>query len=75
MDLEDLRQFHTYSDPSRDPRFHTVTTVFTARGVGKPCAGDDAKGLKVVPFAELRQLSYAFDHGQVIEAYLKSRGM
>lgn len=73
MDLEDLKQFHTYSDPSRDPRFHTVTTVFTAKGVGTPCAGDDAKGLKVVPFAELRKLSYAFDHGKVIEDYLSSR--
>jgi 8-oxo-dGTP diphosphatase len=75
MDLEDLKQFHTYSDPARDPRFHTVTTVFTAKGVGSPCAGDDAKGLKVVPFSELRKLSYAFDHNTVIDDYLKSRGM
>ena len=75
MDLEDLKQFHIYSDPSRDPRFHTVTTVFTAKGVGTPCAGDDAKGLKVVPFAELRNLSYAFDHNKVIDDYLKSRGL
>jgi ADP-ribose pyrophosphatase YjhB (NUDIX family) len=75
MDLEDLRQFHTYSDPSRDPRFHTVTAVFTAKGIGKPCAGDDAKGLKVVPFAALRKLAFAFDHNKVIEDYLRSRNM
>jgi len=75
MDLEDLKQFHTYSDPSRDPRFHTVTTVFTAKGVGTPCAGDDAKGLKVVAFGELRKLAYAFDHNQVIDDYLTSRGL
>jgi O-acetyl-ADP-ribose deacetylase (regulator of RNase III)/ADP-ribose pyrophosphatase YjhB (NUDIX family) len=75
LDLEDVRQFHTYSDPSRDPRFHTVTTMFTAKGVGTPKAGDDAKGLKVVPFGELRRLKYAFDHNQVIEDYLRSRGM
>ncbi len=73
MDLEDLRQFHTYSDPARDPRFHTVTAVFTAKGIGEPRAGDDAKGLRVVPLSELRQLTYAFDHASVIDDYLRSR--
>ena len=73
--LEDLKQFHTYSDPSRDPRFHTVTTMFTAKGVGTPRAGDDAKGLKVIPFEDLRKFRYAFDHNQVIEDYLRSRGL
>ncbi len=73
MDLEDLRQFHTYSDPARDPRFHTVTTVFTAKGIGRPQAGDDAKGLKIVPLSELRQLTYAFDHARVIDDYLRFR--
>ncbi len=73
LDLTDLKQFHTYSDPARDPRFHTVTTVFTAKGVGEAKAGDDAKGLKLVPLVELRFLKYAFDHGRVIEDYLKTR--
>lgn len=72
--LKNLKQFHTYSDPRRDPRFQTVTTVFTAEGVGEPCAGDDAKGLKVVPFKELRNLTYAFDHREIIETYLKTKG-
>ncbi|MBF0595279.1 MAG: NUDIX hydrolase [Candidatus Omnitrophica bacterium] len=73
LELAELKQFHTYSDPKRDPRFHTVTTVFTARGLGKPQAGDDAKGLIVVPFAELRGLTYAFDHARVIADYLDRR--
>jgi 8-oxo-dGTP diphosphatase len=75
LKLEDLKQFHTYSDPARDPRFHTVTAVFTAKGVGVPTAGDDAKGLQVVPFNKLRSLKYAFDHHAVIDEYLESRGM
>ena len=75
LDLEDLKQLHTYSDPSRDPRFHTVTTVFTAKGIGTPQAGDDAKGLKIVPYAELRKLKCAFDHNQVIDDYLRARGL
>ena len=73
LDLLDLRQFHTYSDPSRDPRFHTVSTVFTAKGVGRPQAGDDAKGLKIVPLSELPALPFAFDHGNVIRDYLGRR--
>ncbi|NLE64722.1 MAG: NUDIX hydrolase [Elusimicrobia bacterium] len=74
LDLEDLRQFHIYSDPSRDPRFHTVTTVFTAKGIGTPRAGDDAKGLRVVPRAELLKRTYAFDHDKVLSDYLTSLG-
>lgn len=73
LDLKDLKQFHTYSEPGRDPRFQTVTVVFTAKGVGKPQAGDDAQGLKVVKFADLTKLKYAFDHNKVIEDYLKEQ--
>lgn len=65
---------HTYSEPGRDPRFQTVTVVFTAKGVGKPQAGDDAKGLKVVKFADLQKLKFAFDHNRVMGDYLEERG-
>jgi 8-oxo-dGTP diphosphatase len=71
--LEDLRQMHTYSDPSRDPRFHTVSTVFIARGVGRPQSGDDAKNLKVVPYQDLLNIEYAFDHKDVMKDYMKQR--
>jgi len=70
LTLEDLKQFHTYSDPTRDPRFHTVGTVFISRGKGKPKAGDDAAGLKVVAFDELLKLDFAFDHRKIIQDYL-----
>ncbi len=73
MDLKNLRQFHTYSDPNRDPRFHTISTVFIAKGEGTPQFGDDAKGLKVVPYAELLIQTYAFDHKSVIQDYLNQR--
>ncbi len=70
MDLVDLRQFHTYSKPDRDPRFHTVSTVFIAKGKGTPQSGDDAKGLKVVRYEDLLKGDYAFDHKGVIQDYL-----
>ncbi len=73
LDLVDLRQFHTYSGPDRDPRFHTVSTVFIAEGVGEPKSGDDAAGLKIVRYADLPQMDYAFDHKEIIEEYLVER--
>ncbi|MDD5044396.1 MAG: macro domain-containing protein [Candidatus Omnitrophica bacterium] len=71
VELEDLRQFHTYSDPKRDPRFHTIGTVFTARAKGRPKAGDDAASFKIVKFDDLLKLDYAFDHKKIIADYLK----
>ena len=73
LDLTHLRQFHTYSSPGRDPRFHTVSTVFIAKGKGNPQCGDDAKGLKVVAYKDLPAREYAFDHEQIIKDYLKGR--
>jgi O-acetyl-ADP-ribose deacetylase (regulator of RNase III)/ADP-ribose pyrophosphatase YjhB (NUDIX family) len=70
LDLEDLRQFHTYSEPDRDPRFHTIATVFIAQGKGKPQAGDDARGLKVVNLSEIKGFDFAFDHKKIIQDYL-----
>jgi len=70
LDLEDLRQFHTYSSPDRDPRFHTVSTAFIAKGKGSAQFGDDAKGLKVIAYDELLSHPYAFDHLEIIKDYL-----
>src|SRR4030042_343479 len=36
LDVELKSQFHTYSDPARDPRHHTISTVYVARGQGTP---------------------------------------
>lgn len=72
LTLERLRQFGTYSDPHRDPRFHTVSTVFIAQGKGSPKSGDDAKTLKIVKKDDLLGLEYVFDHKQVIKDYLDS---
>jgi 8-oxo-dGTP diphosphatase len=66
LELQELEQFHTYSDPSRDPRFHTITTVFSAQADGSPRAGDDAAAVRVVPIDELEGLRFAFDHLQVL---------
>lgn len=72
LELEDLRQFHTYSDPRRDPRFHTIGTVFIGKGKGKPKAGDDAADLKIFKLSEIKNLEFAFDHKQILEDYLNT---
>jgi 8-oxo-dGTP diphosphatase len=73
LELLDLAQFHTYSDPSRDPRFQTVTTVFSARSNGTPRAGDDAADVRVVSRAEIPGMAFAFDHGQVLADWMAAR--
>lgn len=73
LDLEGLKQFHTYSKPGRDPRFHTVTTVFTAKGKGRPQAASDAASLKVVPAQEFKGMKLAFDHADIIKDYLREK--
>lgn len=73
LDLVDLKQMHTYSDPKRDPRFHTVSTVFIAQGRGQAQSGDDAKNLKIVDYEDLLKIDYAFDHKEVVKDYLDRR--
>ena len=63
-----VEQFHTYSDPKRDPRHHTVTTVFIARARGFPRAADDAARLGIFTEHSLPS-PIAFDHGDILKDY------
>jgi len=67
LDVELLELFHCYSDPRRDPRQHTISTVFLARAGGTPRAGDDAAGLGLYHPGELPEL--AFDHATILADY------
>jgi 8-oxo-dGTP diphosphatase len=67
-----LGQFHTYSDPQRDPRQHTITTVYVAQSDGMPQAADDARNLAIFPPEQLPQ-ELAFDHKRILTDYLKVR--
>jgi ADP-ribose pyrophosphatase YjhB (NUDIX family) len=69
LELADLKLFGVYSDPSRDPRFHTVSVVFTADGAGTLQGGDDAKKAKVFKLDDLPE-EIPFDHGKIIEDYI-----
>jgi ADP-ribose pyrophosphatase YjhB (NUDIX family) len=71
LEVTSLKQFHTYSHPRRDPRFHTVGTVFLAHVKGKPKAGDDAAGLRIIKVSDITRLTFAFDHKRILQDYLK----
>jgi len=72
LNVELLRQFHTYSDPSRDARFHTVSTVFIARGKGTLKSGDDAADAGVFTRDSLPD-PIAFDHRAILEDYFEKK--
>ena len=72
LTLKNLQQFRVYSDPSRDPRGHTVSIVFTANGSGKPKADTDAKTVKVFNEKSLPE-TIAFDHRKILADYFSSR--
>jgi len=72
LEIELLGQFHTYSQPDRDPRGHCISTVFLARADGEPRAADDAKSCAVFPRDRL-PANLVFDHSQILEDYLQNR--
>ncbi len=47
LDVTLVEQLHTYSSPDRDPRHHTISTVYIAKGNGVPEADDDASDIGV----------------------------
>jgi len=70
LDVELVKLFHAYSDPARDPRQHTVSTVFVARAAGTPVGGDDAAGCVVAP-ADAPPQPLAFDHARIVADYVE----
>jgi 8-oxo-dGTP diphosphatase len=67
--VRDLRQFHAYSDPLRDPRQHNISVVFIACARGEPKPGDDARHCGVFPPQQPPQ-PLAFDHERILRDYL-----
>ena len=61
------RQLHTYSDPNRDARQHTASTVFIATASGRPVAADDAQQAEI--FFDHNLPDLAFDHARILSDY------
>ena len=69
LDVDLVEMFHVYSDPRRDKRTHTVSTVFIARATGAPQGGDDAKQAFLCKPDALPSVP-VFDHALILADYL-----
>ena len=72
LDVILTEQFHSYSDPERDPRHHTITTVFIASGAGTAVAADDARALDIFACRQLPG-GLVFDHARILSDYCRYR--
>lgn len=72
LEITLIRQLHTYSSPQRDPRGHTISTVFIAQAQGTPLAADDAREIGLFDEKSLPS-PLAFDHGRIIAEYFNTR--
>jgi ADP-ribose pyrophosphatase YjhB (NUDIX family) len=70
LDVKLVRQFHTYSDPKRDPRHHSISTVYIGKGDGIPRAKDDALEIGIFNESNL-PAEIAFDHRSILNAYFR----
>ncbi|MHA1490740.1 MAG: NUDIX domain-containing protein [Promethearchaeota archaeon] len=71
MNVKIIKLIGVFSDPSRDPRGHTVTIAFLCEPLTrneKIKAQDDAASLEVVPLSKITSLKLAFDHEDIIKA-------
>jgi ADP-ribose pyrophosphatase YjhB (NUDIX family) len=72
LDVQLIRQFHTYSKPDRDPRHHSISTVFIASAQGSPVAADDAAEVGIFSKDNLPS-PIAFDHADILADYFALR--
>ncbi len=71
LDIHNLKLLGVYSSKDRDPRHHSISTVFSAQSDGIPCAGDDAARVQVFQKDNLPK-KLAFDHAEIIVDYFRS---
>ena len=72
LNVKLIGQFHTYSDPTRDSRHHSISTVYVAKAKGIPQAKDDAIDIGIFDGSNLPE-EIAFDHRLILMDYFKSK--
>ena len=68
LEIVNLRLLGCYSEPERDNRMHTISTVYIAEGIGRPLAADDAAELKIYQLTDLPE-NLCFDHAKILDDY------
>ena len=70
VELKDL--VNVYSNPDRDPRGHTISIAFTAKGdFASRRADDDASDIDIFSPEQLCEIDLAFDHDKIVKDCLK----
>lgn len=73
IDVELINLVGVYSKPDRDPRGHTITIAYTAKGnMENRKADDDACDISIFSKNDLENIELAFDHAQIIKDCLNS---
>ena len=68
IDVELIDLVNVYSAPDRDPRGHTVTVAYAARGdLTSKRADSDAKDIGIFSEDEIDEIEIAFDHRKIIK--------
>ena len=73
LDVSISRVLGIYSDPARDPRFHTASVVYVVKAKGILKGGDDAKEAKLYSLDAIPMEKLVFDHTKIVQDYLHSR--
>lgn len=68
LEISDLRLLGCYSDPARDGRMHTISTVYIAKSHGIPHAADDAVNIGIFRLDSLPE-QLCFDHNRILADY------
>lgn len=68
LDIEIVELFHVYSNPQRDKRMHTISTVFIAKANGTPKGADDAAHAFACKLEALPE-GLVFDHDVILGDY------
>lgn len=71
LEVRLVAQLFTYSDPRRDPRKHTLSTVYACEaGAGaEPKGADDAAEARWFSESEIPWSGLCFDHGEILRDY------
>jgi 8-oxo-dGTP diphosphatase len=64
LSVEIIKLVGVYSDPRRDPRRHTVSVCYIAKGSGSLKSGSDAASAELFELESVPEL--AFDHNKIV---------
>jgi 8-oxo-dGTP diphosphatase len=74
LDVDLVEQLFTYSDPGRDDRKHTISTVYWCKVRGGTLkAADDAKDARWFSEGQVPWPELCFDHGEILRDYFRYR--